>query len=129
MWLRAIHVKALEDNGATDPADSQTKLLATRVLTIVRLLCSADVKQDLASLFKLGLDAKELNEEVSEFGDALVVILHRHTFPLPRRITLLKEARELYREESESPLWEAVTASPRGREVLDKAWVHLEDCI
>ena len=82
MWLKAVGVKALDDNGAMDAGDSQIKLLATRVLTIVRAQHFANVKQDLASLFKLGLDTKDLNEEASDFWDALAVVLHRHTFPL-----------------------------------------------
>ena len=127
MWLKSIGVKALETNGAADANDSQTKLIATRVLSSVRAQHLADVKQSLASLFKLGLDTEPLHDFASDFWNALTVIMHRLTFPLKKRITLLKEAKEFYMEEAESHLWSAVTASPRGRDVLDDVIYILDD--
>ena len=128
MWLKAIGLQALKDNGASDAASSQLQLLATRVLTIVRQQQFSAVRQDLAALFKTGTADKDLSEEATEFWDAMVIFLHRRAFKLARRIALLTEARAFAKEESTSPLMSALCASPRGREVLDEAYVHLEDC-
>ena len=78
--------------------------------------------------FKTVTADKDLSEEATEFWDAMVIFLHRRAFKLARRIDLLTEARAFAKEESTSPLMSALCASPRGREVLDEAYVHLEDC-
>ena len=109
MWLKVIGLQALKDNGATDAEDNQTRLIATRVLSIVRKLNFTDVKQSMVSLFKLGLDTKSLHDDASDFWSALTVILHRLTFASSKRITLLTEAKDFHSEESNSSLWSAVT--------------------
>ena len=75
MWLKAIGLQALKDNGASDAASSQLQLLATRVLTIVRQQQFSAVRQDLAALFKTGTADKDLSEEATEFWDAMVIFL------------------------------------------------------
>ena len=128
MWLKCIGIKALVDNGATDATSSQVELLATRVLSIVRAQLFEEVKKGLAALFHPSFDTDDLADETRDFWQAVKIFLHRHRFKLAKRLALLIEAAEYFSEEARGTLCSALGASPRGREVLDEAKVHLKDC-
>ena len=127
VWLRKVSSEELRKMAAPGVEMEQTKFLAQRVLALVKLPKMQEVLDSLREVFSPeSAELFSFEAELTEVAASVVMLVSYDSYEdLEERKELLEDAIQLADEKAKHPLMISLRATPRGRDVVDRAKAHL----